>query len=523
MWRVYYRILLSFLIFLTFYGCGGTDARDKMKIAFNNWSEVTYSGLDTLKVNVHFWTPYKDNADYDFYFDGMINSQIKFTSPVVTKYDLSYSNDDRSLSLSWIGFVPSDNYDLCVWFKKMTGEIRAVDSTFDMSDSAAAIVDTSEYTLVKWCGDKRYGNSGDTVMYPAAYPIHVRTINQATGKGVNNKDVSFSTIPGDLWYTQPYTINASIPYGDENLDGMAFTHLIISSGVTNYTVTATCGSQSVTFDLMGVIDNEVVTNDTLKIHECWDSTTTRQISGDGYWGTNDPDNNKKNLKLEVDYDMSVVSQTTLQNALNLLRDSLYSQVGIDVSYVIDNTFSSGYITRSMEKQLLAQNRNVNYKGIGKGYLHVLFASIFENNDTLCGRAVTYRDPDQENIGGTTCAYLGSGDLSITGHSQYYLDSVGCMVYVSPSCRTIPSTFIDSAHVLALIAAHEIGHAIGLGHLDATTADSLKGIMSAEFKIDSTMSYTKYAYFAKPTSDDYVNRWLINLRKFLGRETVDFMW
>ncbi len=134
--------------------------------------------------------------------------------------------------------------------------------------------------------------------------------------------------------------------------------------------------------------------------------------------------------------------------------------------IVEAHFANGYISRAMEKQLLASNRNSAYKGIGKGYLHVLFASIFENNDTICGHAVTYRDEDWENIGGTTCAHLGSGDMSAGGYSEKYLDSVGCMVYVRPSCRTIPSTFIDSAHVLALIAAHELGHAFNLEHCNA---------------------------------------------------------
>jgi hypothetical protein len=111
-------------------------------------------------------------------------------------------------------------------------------------------------------------------------------------------------------------------------------------------------------------------------------------------------------------------------------------------------------------------------------------------------------------------------MSAGGHSEQYLDSVGCMVYVKPSCRTIPASFIDSAHVLALITAHEIGHAIGLGHLE--TPEYLNyGIMSYTFL--DTMGYSHYAYFHRPLPDDRKRGWLINLRKVLGRETVDFMW
>ena len=257
------------------------------------------------------------------------------------------------------------------------------------------------------------------------------------------------------------------------------------------------------------------------LHEGYGLAAPRaQIPGDGYWGTNDPDILRKNLKLEVDYDATCVGRTTLRKALDLVKDSIYPQVGIDVSYVIDNTVWVAYIDRQVEKSLLAGNRNDEYKGIGKGYVHVIVVSQFSGDTITLGRAVNYAEPKFERRNLTYCSYLSSGDLGTMGHSQAYLDSVGCMVYVNTIFihRVPESTFIDSAHMLAVIIGHEVGHAIGLEHKDE---DLNKGIMSS--KINFYRPCSLYMKFNKATHWDSVGRSLINLREVLGRERVEFCW
>jgi len=370
-------VIFSLLLFLfTILGMNCKKPQGKMGVRLVSYPDSLISNEETLKVTLGY-TISKNMSGEDFKVtlsgssgDGEFNCE-----PVILN-DLSYTDSMRYTTIQWIGFCRNGLYTLTGGLHKTSGDPKKVE---DKSETPIPIKNPYGHLLKIWCGDMRYGNITDTVHWPAAYPVYVKIVKDTMWyPAVNGETIRFSCNPGLL--TDSLVISARCTLAGqgwhiEEVNGLAGTRLILNTNNFTHRVYAQYKKIPATvFRIYCESDTEICI-DTLGIYEHWNGDTS-QIRGDGYWDVNDPDPSKKNLKLEVDYDSTQVRDSVVIKALDLLKDSIYPKVNIYITYDINNTFISGTIDRHREKELLKTNRHLD-RDIGKGYLHLLFASSFD--------------------------------------------------------------------------------------------------------------------------------------------------
>lgn len=533
----YLFYVIIFLVMLITINCGGyTPIALKY---FYPPEQYLSNGKDTLRVNFFYFLPQDDfylDHHYLFYYKMYLNGAEVFTSNTVDtllKYPTYPGTPyEYRIKIDTVLIMPTGIYKFRGWMDRVAKNNDKLKddkttSTSLWADYYTHITKVCDETLIVWCGDLRYGNLSERLQWYNCYPLCARVYDKFTQWGIPGREVLFSSNEAYIWEDHEYVLTDSIRlYGcDDFYQGLAVTYCSLNTFYdTNYIQI----SYNNIFDTLSIIcqnDNETVV-DTLRIHEYCSWDTLKQIPGDGLW-VGDPNASKKDLKIEIDYDGTIINTTLIDQVMAIVRDSLFSPINVSINYNIDNnTGFTGKLDRKQQEGLLASNRNSNNTGIGKGSLHLIFASMYYNaihpEDTLNveGIAVCFDDYQEEGWGLSKCAHYASGLIRRNSVSQAYLDSVGCIIFSKAVMYKGGWGDIDTLHRLALVVAHEIGHAIGLGHTGGPEYQ-YHGIMSYSF--GTTVPYIFYSQFVKPNSTDYNNLWLICLRKILGRENISISW
>ena len=166
------------------------------------------------------------------------------------------------------------------------------------------------------------------------------------------------------------------------------------------------------------------------------------------------------------------------------------------------------------KSTLKQNRRSACRGLGRGYLHAVIGGCPYQESTL-GRNICYDDTLFDDfMNHSLAAHFSIPDPAPGGHgSNARLDSCGVLVYAPFLEELVPRWGL--CQKAAIVLAHEIGHAIGLGGIDKPNPRNL---------MYHPLDYTKYTYedYAKFVYNpkDYAR---INLRRLLGREKLQVYW
>jgi hypothetical protein len=479
------------------------------------------------------------SGTFDF---GGVGSSESF----VPRSDSQAEHHGINWNASWDNQIPTDTYEI-------SGKIiRYNDSTHAKSEfsieaepNVRTLIVRSNFgfRLVPYYGDQRYGNSTETLGFQRSYSLCVKAqsledttkdygldgvgVQWQPKPGCNETIVSFMSSTRELRYDSV-----------EGVGGLSECTVQLPSSCeieTEDTIIASAsGSADAKFAVIRIPDawadnDPVLSGAPSNLHECYPGTT-QPLLGDGTWGQGDQGGGDvKDVTLEVDYcwpDLgsdSFQAQRRLSAALDNVVSIYVSSGGLDMRYTLDEALGLSDVPRGMHDttavRVLKQHRNCGGRGNAplQGFLHLIVGGT--GSDPIWA-GMTYSLAGKGYHWGM---HLGSTGLEPDGQN-YELKKVGCYAFAAgfnPSLQWGVSdkggSFTDPGmtkeEFLALVIAHEVGHALGLTH----PGDNVEqpSVMSPGFR--PTRTYGYYAQFENPPPDEIDQRWQINTRKLLGRD------
>lgn len=404
----------------------------------------------------------------------------------------SYSDYGNICSNPWT-LVTDPSGQLCLEFSPLPSQlmppgiyevIAGMDSDPNLRDPKQAECRTSShdlelvpgsgsslYTLSVLAGDSQSGRLLETLNDTILYRIRVRMTDNY-GIGINHKPVIFNTNIGYFTWSdfETHTIH--------NTDGVAEAQLALTSThyPTYYAYDITVRSDSAWNEVKlyerCVDDNEISGIISPYTHKRWYYPDGPEIWGDLYPDLLESgvDVTRKNIKIEIDYNPSVITTDELDwsiiYALGILETArensqsinLCSGIWTDVAIESDAIYCSNYMTDEEIKTILAQERDFD------DYIHVVIGTRYEPDPTVYGKAML----DLINVayGDYTYRMFHIGNKSSGQYMQDSLDRCGVAIFaqkVRGELAGYPN--IDFAEYVGILLAHEIGHSLQMGHTD----------------------------------------------------------
>ncbi len=338
------------------------------------------------------------------------------------------------------------------------------------------------YVLKIWCGDETKGNPNEELNLPFAHPIAIEVIDPSTGgpppEFVN---ITFETDKGHFTGGNYITIPATLRYVGNRTIMMAYAPLFLSNefppsgGIVEHHVIVSSDktSNTVFFTIYSINDAEKSHNIGTYTHQkgfyylIGDSI---EIPGDNYLDDG-ATTNYKNVRVELDWYKweSSVNQTTIQEIAGYI-DQVLETAGIHAEVNVGNEIQAGSdpgqmpttTDRQQRMALLAYHKEPlsNNDRIWNNSIHVILGSspsdyagdvmgIMEDYSSFY---VPYSDV-------WLMMHMASGGIDF---SKSHLDSVGCFVFAD-RIQNYQDRILELNRAIALAAAHEIGHALGMWH------------------------------------------------------------
>jgi hypothetical protein len=517
---------------------------------------------------------------YHFVFDNLIAVNVPGMvyqgQTINVKVEYNNDLDDRRISLALARLIEStgewdilDTWDHTAqigrnfsistyWTAEETGFYWAHAEFYDLaegrgigrhaSDEYFNVVEGSEpvapYELRIWCGNEIKGNPDEQLNARFAHQIAVEIIDKSTGQPPSQTfiPVTFTT------YLYPQQIQVgvaisvvshTISVGDSNVE-LAYTNpnagIILSqqdpdSGQHQiHLVEASCDSaeEKIYFFVYSIKDaeNSHLPGDTT--HQTgYQYGQWIEVPGDNYLDNGDS-TDFKDVRIELDYYLWPDADYDVNQVAALIETVLVT-AGIHAEVLIDSQIPSGEMPDTVGRHdrmaLLARHKNpvdpfTTEDRRWHNSIHVILGSE-GRGDTI---GITEMYPESGIFNKWYTMHRGSGDVS---YSAPFLDSVGCFVFTK-SIQEFPGLALELNRAIALAAAHEIGHALGMAHYNyIPDVGPIKNVMYFPIwnAFTAQNGFELYGFFDKRTLNgdfdigDLPNDGM-NIRNILGIDCVN---
>jgi hypothetical protein len=233
----------------------------------------------------------------------------------------------------------------------------------------------------------------------------------------------------------------------------------------------------------------------------------------------------KDIMIELDWYKwdDYVDTTTIKEIANFIKKVLYT-AGIDTVNSIfigdEITTMPDSTTRQQRMGMLFENKDslTTEQRIWLNKIHVILGSKGEKGHMGINELYP---PSDDTFNFWQTMHLGSGEIEF---SSPFLDSVGCFVFVDRILE-YPGRQLELNRAIALVTAHEIGHALGMWHYPDWNEDHHIMIESFATPFMMLAGFDQYGRFASKTLDGSydVNNYAsdgMNTRNILGINCVN---
>ncbi len=402
-------------------------------------------------------------------------------------------------------------------------------------------------TLFMHSGSSQTISNGDLPSYPYGEPLgdnyaYEPIVIAYDGAGLAQSGVNIyvaeesSTDFGfdDNWFTTGNIVDGSDTIVGARLE--MYLQNTSATGEHRFIVSSSGGHETTDF-LVYVLGGDHDACSLLYRHEVSPDPILEEIRGDALSGSSDQDENLKTLKVELDYESDVESFADIDSIISLMSQIL-GTAGVEVDIAKEpalHQLTHRDLSQKDCTEHLKDCRNPDYYD----RIHVILAGSPDVSDigSVAGHTI------QRWIGvpGTVDAlgHYGCRSLADSGNfpdNRANLNSVGCFVFSDyvkltvDNCSHDPRTrWKGYEGILAWVAAHEVGHAIGIR---LHTPNDVPGIMCGR-PLDQLLDdpATWFDYYGAFIGDE-LNAWdyrgnvfpqpkcSANLRDLLGVSTVD---